>query len=55
MVALVFLAEAHVTVPVSLGHAGVVHHEKVHIEVVGARSLHLVVFYKKTKVKKCIN
>jgi len=44
VVALVFLAEAHVAVPVSLGHARVVHHEEVHVEVVGASSLHLVVF-----------
>ena len=32
--------------PVSLGHAGVVHHEEVHLEVVGARALHLVVLCK---------
>ena len=42
-VALVLLAEAHVTVPVALRHAGVVHHEKVHVETVCAGSLDLIV------------
>ena len=43
-IALVLLAEAHVAVAVTLGHAGVVHHEEVHLEVVRARSTNLVVF-----------
>jgi hypothetical protein len=43
-IALVLLAEAHVPVAVTLGHAGVVHHEEVHLEVVRARSPNLVVF-----------
>ena len=43
-IALVLLAEAHVSVPVTLGHARVVHHEEVDLEVVRARPLHLVVF-----------
>ena len=47
VVALVLLAEAHVTVPVTLRHASVVHHEEVHVEVVSASALHLVVFCNK--------
>jgi len=43
-VALVLFTEAHVTVAVTLRHTCVVHHEKVDIKVIGARSLHLVVF-----------
>ena len=42
-VAHVLLAEAHVAVPVALGHAGVVHHEEVYVEIVRASSLDLVV------------
>jgi len=42
-ITLVLLAEAHVAVPVSLRHTGVVHHEEVHLEVVSAGSLNLVV------------
>ena len=45
-VALVLLAEAHVAVTVALGHAGVVHHEEVDLEVVGAGSPDLVMFCK---------
>ncbi len=45
LVALVRLAEAHVPVPVALHHARVVHHEEVHLEVVGARTPHLVVLW----------
>ena len=41
-VALIFLAEAHVTMSVALGHASVVHHEKVHFEIVCTSSLDLV-------------
>ena len=43
-VALVLLAEAHVAVPVALRHAGVIHHEEVHVKVVCARSSNLIVF-----------
>ena len=43
-IAFVLLAEAHVTVSVTLGHTRVIHHEKVDLEVVGAGSLHLIVF-----------
>jgi len=42
-IALVLLAEAHVAVPVPLRHAGVVHHEEVHIKAVCTGSLYLVV------------
>ena len=42
-VAPVCLAEAHVSVAVSLRHARVVHDEVVHLEVVRARPPHLVV------------
>lgn len=42
-VAPVRLAEAHVSVAVSLRHARVVHDEVVHLEVVRARPPHLVV------------
>ncbi len=49
LVALVRLAEAHVPVPVALNHASVVHHEEVHLEVVGARTPHLVVLWKQKR------
>ena len=53
VVTLVLLAEAHVAVPVSLGHARVVHHEEIHVEVVRASALHLVVFCnKKTRANE---
>ena len=42
-VALIFLAEAHVTMSVALGHTGVIHHEKIHFEAVRARPLDLIV------------
>ena len=43
MVALVFLAEAHVAVTVALCHAGMVDHEKVDVKVVSACPLDLIV------------
>jgi len=42
-ITLVLLAEAHVAVPVPLRHAGVVHHEEVHLKGVCTGSLNLVV------------
>ena len=42
-IALILLTEAHVAVPVPLCHAGVVHHEEVHIKAVCTCSLNLVV------------
>jgi len=39
----ILLAEAHVTVPVSLRHAGVVDHEEVDLKTVCTSSLNLVV------------
>jgi len=42
-ITLVLLAEAHVTVPVPLRHAGVVHHEEIHLKGVCTGSLYLVV------------
>ena len=42
-IALILLAEAHVTVPVPLRHAGVVHHEEVHLKTVCTSPLYLVV------------
>ena len=45
-------ATANVAVTVALGHAGVVHHEEVHLEVVGARSTDLIMFWKKERQLK---
>ena len=42
-ITLILLTEAHVAVPVPLRHAGVVHHEEVHIKAVRTGSLYLVV------------
>ena len=42
-VALVLLAEAHPALPAALGHADVVHHEQVDLDVVGAAPPHLQV------------
>jgi len=42
-IALILLTEAHVAVPVPLCHAGVVHHEEVHLKSVCTSSLNLVV------------
>jgi len=42
-ITLVLLTEAHVAVPVPLCHAGVVHHEEVHLKGVCTCSLNLVV------------
>jgi len=48
-VALVLLAEAHVPVTVALGHARVVDHEEVDLEVVRARASHRVVLCETSK------
>ena len=42
-IALILLAEAHLAVPVPLRHAGVVHHEEVHLKTVCTSPLYLVV------------
>merc|ERR1712106_32896 len=42
-ITLILLAEAHVAMPVPLRHAGVVHHEEVHLKTVCASPLYLVV------------
>ena len=35
-IALILLTKAHVAVPVALRHAGMVHHEEVHLKMLGA-------------------
>jgi len=41
-VAFILLTEAHVAMPVSLCHAGMIDHEEVHLEVVSAGSFNLI-------------
>ncbi len=43
-IALVFLAEAHVAMAVTLSHTGMIYHEKVHVKVISACPPDLVMF-----------